>query len=90
MPETIHVEVQGGSQPNPPSSGSGSLLMMVPGLAFIALGILVIYKPQVLIAMVAGVFFLIGLGLLLGAMAFRRAKKRFSSFAQFSSFGQQR
>lgn len=89
MPDPIRVEVQGGSQqsPPPPSSGGGGVLFFLPGLAFIGLGILVIFVPEILIAMVSGAFFVIGLGLLFGAMAFRRAKSRLSTFAQFRSFG---
>ena len=86
MPDPIQVEVQGGSQPSP-KPGGGSMLFFLPGLAFIAVGFLVIFVPEVLIAMVAGAFFVIGLGLIFGAMAFRRAKNRFSTFAQFQSFG---
>jgi len=81
MNEPIHVQVQG----DPPRRGGGALLFL-PGLAFLALGVLVIFVPQVLIAMVAGAFFLIGLGLIFGALALGRARKRLSHFANFGFF----
>jgi Flp pilus assembly protein TadB len=76
MDERIEVEVQG----TPRRRGGLHVGLMVPGLACIALGVLVIVVPQLITAMVAAFFFAIGLGLLVAASKVRRAQARFRAF----------
>lgn len=79
MSERIHVEVQGGTQPPPRRSGF-SFLLLLPGLFFIAFGVLVFVVPELLTYMVSAAFIMVGLGLCLGAMKVRRVSQRFSMF----------
>ena len=52
---------------------------MVTGLVFILLGVMILLHPQILVAMVAGVFILIGLGMLAAGWQFRRLRRRSGS-----------
>ncbi len=80
MNQQIHVEVEGGTEP--PRRSGGSFLMLIPGLFFLGLGVLVIVVPEALAIMVSILFFLIGMGLLVGGMSVRRMKRRFTMFDQ--------
>lgn len=84
MSEPIHVEVKGATPPphQPQQSGGLWFLMLVPGLFFIALGVLVFMWPALLQVMVAAAFILVGMGLCVGAMRMRRMGQRFSAFTQ--------
>ena len=85
MSEPIRVEVQGGTTPPPQrAAGGGGLgfLMLMPGLAFIALGIAVLVVPELLKVMVAGAFILVGIGLCFGALRIRRMRQRMAMFTQ--------
>jgi len=78
MPERIHVEVRGGTEPKR-SAGIGFLLLL-PGLFFIGFGVLVLFVPDLLRIMVAAAFMMVGVGLCLGALRVRRMKQQFSMF----------
>lgn len=89
MDERIEIEVEGGSEsPAPRGGGGGGLLgvlVLLPGLGFIALGVAIIAWPRLIEYLLAGVCFLIGLGLLFAARKFGQARKKVASFkAQFS------
>lgn len=73
MAEEIRVEVEGGTRRARRGSGLRWFLL-VPGLFFVGMGILVIAVPEVITAMVASVFFLIGIGFLLGAARLGRGR----------------
>lgn len=45
---------------------------MVTGLCFVLFGVLVLFVPQLLVAMVAGLFILFGAGMMITAWQFRR------------------
>lgn len=78
MSERIHVEVQGGAQP--PRRGGFSFFLLLPGLFFIAFGVLVFVVPELLTYMVSAAFIMVGLGLCIGALKVRRVSQRFSMF----------
>lgn len=48
---------------------------MVTGLLFILFGVLILLYPQLLVAMIAGLFMLFGAGMMLTAWQFRRMKR---------------
>ncbi len=52
---------------------------MWTGLAFVLFGVLILYVPQLLIAMIAGFFVVFGAGIMLTAWQFRRLRKRSNS-----------
>ncbi|MBI4343057.1 MAG: hypothetical protein HY599_06790 [Candidatus Omnitrophica bacterium] len=52
---------------------------MFTGLAFVILGLLILFYPQILIAMIAGLFILFGLGMMAAAWQFRRLRRESSS-----------
>ena len=51
--------------------------MMIPGLVLIAIGILVLFKPQILAWLIAVVIIMMGIGLLFMANMMRRFGARF-------------
>jgi len=53
--------------------------MMIPGLVLIAIGILVLFKPQILAWLIAVVIIMMGIGLLFMANMMRRFGARFDS-----------
>lgn len=77
MNEPIEVKVEGGTQRR---RGGGGGFLMVPGIAFLALGVAVLVWPTVLQIMVAALFIMIGLGLLFGASRVNRVRKTFAQF----------
>ena len=52
---------------------------MFTGLFFVVLGVLILLYPQILIAMVAVLFILFGLGMMAAAWQFRRLRRQSSS-----------
>ena len=52
---------------------------MFIGLGFILLGLLILFYPQLLIAMISGLFITFGLGIMATAWQFRRLRRRSSS-----------
>jgi uncharacterized membrane protein HdeD (DUF308 family) len=56
--------------------GSG-LWMMIPGILFIALGILIILYPQILAWLIAIAFVVMGIAILMGTNFMRGIGKRF-------------
>lgn len=48
---------------------------MATGLLFILFGVLILLYPQLLIAMIAGMFIVFGAGMMLTAWQFRRFKR---------------
>ncbi len=52
---------------------------MLTGLFFVLLGILVLYYPQILVAMIAGLFIFFGLGMMAASWQFRRMRRQSSS-----------
>lgn len=52
---------------------------MVTGLFFIVIGILILLNPAVLVAMVALLFIMIGLGIMTMSWQFRRMRRRSES-----------
>jgi hypothetical protein len=52
---------------------------MVTGFVFVLLGLLILYYPQILIAMVAGLFIMFGVGMMLASWQFRRMRKSSAS-----------
>lgn len=75
MAEEIHVEVEGGTKPAKRRS-PWRWLLAVPGIFFVGMGVLVIAVPEVITAMVAAFFFLVGIGFLLGAAKVGRKRAR--------------
>ena len=65
-----------------PRSG---LVMMIPGIAFIALGILIIVWPSVLAWLVAAACILAGVAMLLMANLMRRIGTRFNEMHEHAS-----
>ena len=61
------------------------LVMLVPGIAFIALGILIIVWPSVLTWLVAAACFLVGGAMLLMANLMRRIGSRFKVMREDAS-----
>jgi uncharacterized membrane protein YqjE len=47
---------------------------MITGLMIVIVGVLILFYPQILVAMVAGTFILFGLGMMAAAWQFRRLK----------------
>ena len=52
---------------------------MITGLCFVLLGILILYYPQILIAFIAGMLILFGVGMMAASWQFRRLRKASSS-----------
>lgn len=52
---------------------------MVTGFGFVVLGVLILLYPQILVAMVAGLLVLFGLGMMAASWQFRRLHKRANS-----------
>ena len=52
---------------------------MWTGLAFIALGVIILLYPQVLIAMISGFLIVFGLGMMIASWQFRRFQRRSQS-----------
>ena len=48
---------------------------MITGLIFVLLGVMILIYPQVLIAMIAGVFILLGVGIMAVSWQFRRLRR---------------
>ena len=48
---------------------------MITGLFFIFFGVLILLYPQLLVALIAGVFVLFGIGMMATAWQFRRLKR---------------
>jgi hypothetical protein len=48
---------------------------MITGLLFVLFGVLILLYPTLLVAMVAGLFMLFGLGMMATAWQFRRMKR---------------
>jgi Flp pilus assembly protein TadB len=61
------------------------LVMLVPGIAFIALGILIIAWPAVLVWLVAAACILVGCAMLLMANLMRRISSRFKEMHEHGS-----
>ncbi|MEM7204775.1 MAG: hypothetical protein AAF628_31250 [Planctomycetota bacterium] len=57
MPEIREFVIRG------PSPGGGWMMFMAPGVALFLLGLAILVWPQLLVAMVAGVFMAMGLAL---------------------------
>jgi uncharacterized membrane protein YqjE len=49
---------------------------MLTGFSFVIFGLLILLYPQILVAMVAGLLILFGLGMMAAAWQFRRLRKR--------------
>jgi hypothetical protein len=95
MSERIQVEVEGQSD-HVRKRGGGLLgvAFLVPGLGLIGFGVALIVWPSLLIYLVAGVFMLMGVGLLIAGRKVNRArtqaaefKARFTGFGGFGGFG---
>ena len=52
---------------------------MLTGLVLVLLGILILYFPQILVAMVSAVFILFGAGMMATSWQFRRLRRQSSS-----------
>jgi len=52
---------------------------MVTGLLLILFGVLILLYPQLLVAMIAGLFMLFGFGMMVTAWQFRRLKRHSQS-----------
>jgi len=52
---------------------------MLTGLFFVILGAVILVYPQILVAMIAAVFVLFGLGMMAASWQFRRMKRESSS-----------
>ena len=52
---------------------------MFTGLCFVVLGLLILFYPQILVAMIAGLFVMFGLGMMATAWQFRRMHRQSSS-----------
>lgn len=52
---------------------------MLTGLLFVIVGLLILWYPQILIAMISGVFVLFGLGMMAASWQFRKLKKQSQS-----------
>ena len=48
---------------------------MITGLIFVVLGVLILFYPQILVAMIAGLLMLFGLGIMAAAWQFRRIRR---------------
>ena len=49
---------------------------MVTGLLFILLGLLILWHPEILVAMIAGLLMLVGLGIIATSWQLRRLRRR--------------
>lgn len=91
MNEHIEVEVEGQSDRVRRRGGGGGILgalFLVPGLGLIGFGIALIVWPSLLVYLVAGVFMLLGLGLLFAGRKVNRARNQAEEFkARFTGFG---
>jgi len=56
---------------------SSRLTMFIPGMVFVALGVLVIIEPAILIWLLAALFILIGIAMLGGACFLRSMRAQF-------------
>ena len=52
---------------------------MFTGLCFVILGLLILFYPQVLVAIIAGLFVMFGLGMMATAWQFRRMRRQSQS-----------
>ena len=52
---------------------------MFTGLCFVILGLLILFYPQILVAMIAGLFVMFGLGMMATAWQFRRMRRQSQS-----------
>ena len=52
---------------------------MITGLCFVILGVLILFYPQILIAIAAALLILFGLGLMAASWQFRRLKQQSQS-----------
>ena len=52
---------------------------MITGLAFVVFGILILLYPQLLVALIAGLCMLFGLGMMIASWQFRQFKRPSSS-----------
>lgn len=52
---------------------------MRTGLLLVVLGVLILYYPQILVAMIAGLFIAFGLGMMAAAWQFRRLRRSSTS-----------
>ena len=52
---------------------------MVTGLCVVVVGVLILFYPQILVAMVSGLFIFFCLGLIAASWQFRRMKRQSSS-----------
>ena len=52
---------------------------MMTGLFFVLLGLAILFYPQILVAMIAGVLMLFGLGMMATAWQFRRLRRHSAS-----------
>jgi uncharacterized membrane protein YqjE len=52
---------------------------MVTGLCFVLLGVLILFYPQILVAIIAGLLILFGLGTMAASWQFRRWHRQSSS-----------
>ncbi|MDJ0522006.1 MAG: hypothetical protein QNJ90_08010 [Planctomycetota bacterium] len=89
MNERIHIEVEGGTEPQPArrrgSGGVIGVLFWLPGLCFIAFGVALIVWPKLLVYLVSAVFMLIGLGLLVAGRKIGKARANVAAFrSQFT------
>jgi len=55
------------------------VMLIIPGLAFIALGVLVIYEPRILAWIIAAVFILLGAMMVMMASFVRKIGARFQT-----------
>jgi Flp pilus assembly protein TadB len=83
MGERIHIEVEQGPGPRrgpPPGRGSAPVALLLPGIAFLGMGVVVLVVPEIITYMVAGIFFVIGLALVVAARRVRRWKRALEAF----------
>ena len=52
---------------------------MITGLCFVILGIAILFYPQILVALISGMFILFGLGMMAASWQFRRLRKQSGS-----------
>ena len=57
---------------------------MITGFCFVVLGVLILYYPQILVVMFAGLLILFGLGMMAASWQFRRLRK--SSDSRFMNW----
>ncbi len=52
---------------------------MLTGLLLVVLGVLILYYPKILVAMIAGLFIAFGLGMMAASWQFRRLRRSSAS-----------